>query len=362
MSFSQDTFIEMAKEQQHSEEFINICIAYANHLQSKNLPVIFTRAHLGMLLGINNISHIILNRNAYYKFYEIKKRNGKGFRQIVTPYSNLKFIQQYIQAEILAKIEVGTHANGFVKGKSIVSNATPHQRTEAILNLDLSRFFDSIRERRVYGIFRSLGYAKNLAVDLAKLCTVELPEAYLDTFAEKELHAYRRIVRPGDAVLPQGAPTSPTLSNLILRRLDRRLNGLAKKQAVNYTRYADDITFSGSLNNLPPIKLIRHIVKSEGLNINWDKVGIFRKGRRQVVTGLTISDGLHVPRSFKKEVKKHLHCCVKFGVEAHLHFLGISEKKFYKEWLLGKIYYIKAVEPAFAETLLKDFNTIAWPI
>lgn len=362
MSFSQDNFTRLALEQGHSQSYIDDCIAYAKNLEQKGLPVIFSTSHLSQILNVTDLGLIIRNRNAYYKFYQIKKNNGKGFRQIVSPYSNLKFIQNFINNEILSKVEVHNCANGFVSKKSILHNAIPHKNAKALLNIDLLKFFDSIPEKRVFGIFKSLGYAKNLSVDLAKLTTVTLPDDYLNSFSEKESKAYKRLIKDGESVLPQGAPTSPTLSNLVLYRTDKRLSALAKKLNVNYTRYADDITFSGDFENLPKLKLISHIIKDESFNINWDKVGIYKKGRKQLVTGLTISNDVHIHQTFKKVVKKHIYCCIKFGVEEHLKFLKLEKIGFYKEWLFGKINFIKSIEPKVGQELTNSFNRIIWPI
>lgn len=362
MTFSRDNYIAAAKAYGHSQEFIETTVAYAENLVSKNLPVIFSLEHMAMILNIDivELKRIIAKRENHYKYYQIKKRNGKGFRQIISPHNNLRVIQQFINIEIISKIPISKFATGFCKGKSILDNARPHQNKQAILNLDLLKFFDTITERRVYGIFKSLGYAKNLCVDIAKLTTVKLPVSYFLTFSEKELKSYNEIVPKGASVLPQGAPTSPALSNLILRRLDRRLSNLADKLNVSYSRYADDLTFSGEVNGLPKIKLIRHIVKDEGFCINWNKVGVYHKGRRQMVTGLTVSNNTHVHRNFKKDVKKHIYACLNFGVENHLKFLKIEDKHFYKEWLLGKIYFIRAIEPKQANDMLADFNKILW--
>lgn len=362
MSFSQDVFTKLALEQGHSQEYVDACVAYAKNLESRQLPVIFSTSHLSKILNVEDLELIIQNRNGYYKFYQIKKKNGKGFRQIVSPYSNLKAIQRFINDEILSKVEIHPCANGFVANRSILDNALPHKNAEAILNIDLLKFFDSISEKRVYGIFRSFGYAKNLSVDLAKLTTLALPEDYLNSFSDKELKAYKRLIKEDDCVLPQGAPTSPTLSNLVLYRTDKRLSALAKKINVTYSRYADDLTFSGAVKNLPKFKLISHIIKEEGFNINWDKVGIYKKGRKQLVTGLTISNDIHVHRNFKKDVKKHIYCCLKFGVEEHLKFLKIEHIGFYKEWLFGKINFIKSIESKVGQDLMSNFNKIIWPI
>lgn len=361
MSFSQDLFTRIALEAGHTEAFIDDCITYAKNLEAKGLPVIFSIFHLSQLLDVD-IRNLIDFRSFYYKFYRIKKKNGKGFRQIVVPYSNLKAVQRFINDEILNKIPSHNCAYGFKKNKSILHNATPHKNAKAILNIDLLKFFDSISERRVSGIFKAMGYSKNLSVVLAQLTTVVLPSDYLDTFSDKEIKGYKRLIIDGEPVLPQGAPTSPALSNLILYRVDKRLHALAIKRGVEYSRYADDITFSGDIEKLPKLTLIARILKDEGFNINWDKVGIYKKGRKQMVTGLTVSNDVHVHRTFKKEVKKHIFCCRKFGVAEHLKFLNIEKTGFYKEWLLGKINYIKSIEPQTGLLLTDSFNKIIWPI
>ncbi len=135
MSLSQDDFIKLAQELGHSQEFIDDTTKYAERLQRNNLPVIFSTFHLSLFLGIpyDYLLDIIVDRENFYKFYEIKKRNGKGLRQIVIPYSNLRSIQQFILHEILNKVPIHKNANGFAKGKSILTNAIPHKNQNAIL-------------------------------------------------------------------------------------------------------------------------------------------------------------------------------------------------------------------------------------
>jgi len=162
-------------------------------------------------------------------------------------------------------------------------------------------------------------------------------------------------------VLPQGASTSPVISNIILRKLDSRLSKMASSRGIQYSRYADDMTFSGERKNFPPITLLREVIREEGFLLHPQKIGFHKKGRRQLVTSLTVSNGVHVDRSFKKKVAKHIYCCITFGVENHLKYLGIPEQGFYREWLLGKIYYIYSIERETAHKLLKEFNKIDWP-
>ncbi|MDR6406120.1 MULTISPECIES: reverse transcriptase domain-containing protein [Chryseobacterium] len=364
MTFNQEEFTKVTRLRNHSDEFLDVTIQYANNLLAKKLPVIFSLKHFSILINMEfeELVRIIDTRNYLYKFYQIKKKNNKGFRQIVVPYSNIRYVQNYIKTEILDKVPVSEYATGFVKGKSIYNNAKVHVNQQEIMNVDLFKFFDSITEKRVYAVFRSLGYAKNLAWDFAKLTTVKLPEAYLNTFKYDELKLYSEIVNINECVLPQGAPTSPILSNLVTRRLDKRLSSLATKLGVNYSRYADDITFSGNYDQVPNFNLISKIIDDEGFRINWRKAKISKKGRLQLVTGLTVSNDIHIHRKFKKEVKKHIYGCLNFGVENHLNHIEKNDLGFYKEWLLGKIYFIYSIEPKYAKKLLEDYNKIIWLI
>lgn len=364
MTFNKDLFIKVSRLRNHSNEFIKETIDYADNLLDSNLPVIFSLKHFSLLVNVDydELVKIINLRSSLYKFYQIKKKNRKGFRQIVVPYNNLRYIQDYIKTEILDKIPINENATGFVKGKSIYDNAKKHANQQEILNIDLFNFFDSITEKRVYGIFKSLGYAKNLSLDFAKLTTVALPEEYLNSFNYDERKIYNKIVKQGECVLPQGAPTSPTLSNLITRRLDLRMSNLADKLNVNYSRYADDLTFSGNHNTVPSFTLLAKIINDEGFIINWNKAKISKKGRLQMVTGLTVSDDIHVHRKFKKEVKKHIYSCLNFGVANHLKYLQKDDMEYYKEWLLGKIYFINSIEPEYAKKLLEEYKKIIWLI
>ncbi|MBP8967414.1 MAG: RNA-directed DNA polymerase [Paludibacteraceae bacterium] len=362
MDFPRNLYIETANNEGHSPEFLTSTLGYIDNLTSKNLPVIFSLKHFSLLIGmeLSDVIKIIHNRNYYYSFYLIKKKKG-GYRRIVAPFKKLKLMQSWIKENILDKLEVSQHATGFIKGRSILNNAKSHENNDVILNLDLSNFFETIVERRVYGIFSSLGYSKNLAVEFAKICTAQMPKEKYDEIDPEKQEYFNKLYRLKESVLVQGAPTSPTLSNLICRRLDLRLSMLANKLGLIYSRYADDITFSGKASNLPSIELLKKIIEDENFEINWEKVGKYKKGQRQMVTGLLIDGKVRVPKSFKKEIYRHLHFCSKYG--AFSHFQRICPDKAYrKEWLLGKIYFVYAIEPEEAKKMLKIANAINWEI
>jgi len=362
MNFPRNLYIELAKEENRSPDFIKNTLDYIDNLNSKDLPVIFSLMHFAKLLNIDflELQSIINNRHNHYSYYLIRKRQG-GYRRIIAPHSNIKKIQNWIKINILDKVEVHPVATGFVKGKSILDNAKFHKDENVILNIDLENFFETITEKRVYGIFKSLGYCKNLSVEFARICTAKITTFRFDELNEVEQGYFKEMLNLRQSVLVQGAPTSPLLSNLICRRLDKRLSSLAIKLDVNYSRYADDMTFSGEQEKLPNINLLKKIIIDEDFKINWQKVGKYKKGQKQIVTGLLIDEKIRVPKKFKKEIYRHLHFCEKFG--AYSHFQRISPNKGYrKEWLLGKIMFVNSIEPEEAKKMFKIVKQINWEI
>lgn len=360
MNFPRNTFLELAKEANKSDAFIEKTLNYADKLLQQGLPVIFSLNHFAQILGIDRIeiSTIIENRGFHYSYYVIKKKSG-GYRRIITPHKNIRYLQDWIKINILDKINVHHACTGFVKNKSILDNAKPHINAEAILNIDLKNFFETINEKRVYGIFRHLGYHTNLAVEFARICTVSMPEGKFEKLEDNLREHFEDYYYMPEAVLVQGAPTSPTLSNIACLCLDNRLLKLANKLGVNYSRYADDITFSGTWESLPSFNLLKKIIEDEDFIINWNKKGIYKRGQRQLVTGLLINDKARIPKKYKKDIFRHLFFCEKYGPTAH--FNRISPNKSYsKEWLMGKILYVNSIEPDVAKSMYKKYNMINW--
>jgi retron-type reverse transcriptase len=362
MNFPRNLFIENAKREGHSDTYLKETLDYIDVLKEKNLPVVFSLMHLSILLGLNfeELKNTIHTRSFHYSYYLIRKRRG-GYRRIIAPHQPIKFLQNWIKINILDNINPSHYATGFIKNKSILTNAKLHEDSQVVFNLDLVNFFESITERRIYGIFKSLGYCKNLAVEFAKICTVQISCEIFENLSELESEYFSELLLIKEPVLAQGASTSPGLSNIVCQRLDKRLSGLANKLGVNYSRYADDITFSGDNESLPNIGVIRKIISEEGFNINWDKVGKYKKGQKQVVTGLLVDGHVRVPKKFKKEIYRHLHFCEKYGALSH--FQRISPDKGYrKEWLLGKILFVNSIEPDEAKKMYEIAKKVQWEI
>lgn len=314
-------------------------IRYVESLEIKNLPVIFNKYHLSNIAGIK---YTILNRlienpeNNYTVFY-ISKKSG-GYRKIEAPSVNLLFIQNYIKEEILSKVMVHDNCYGFIPNKSIIENATVHLNQEMILNVDLKNFFPTIKSNRIFYIFRKLcGYNEAVSTILTKIVTYK-------------------------GRLPQGAPTSPMISNIISYKLDIRLDGYAKSCGIKYTRYADDITFSGSelIINNHFFQLISKIILECGFYINYKKVRYCSCRSKQEVTGLIlVQNEVHVPKKYIKKIRQELYYINKYGLNNHLLKSNVKNS-FYKEHLLGKILYVNYIQPRHGKRLLEEFNNIDW--
>ncbi len=226
-----------------------------------------------------------VSRITHYRRFALPKKTG-GERIISAPMPRLKRAQYWVLDKLLAHAPIHPAAHGFLRGRSIVSNATPHVGQAVVINLDLKDFFPSIGMPRIRGVFTQLGYSKQVATTLALLCTEAATE-------EVSVDGETFHVAHGPRVLPQGAPSSPALTNLLCRRLDARLQGAAAKLGFAYTRYADDLTFSGGE---PTRKLagkllwrVKQIVIDEGFTPHPDKQHVMRDSQRQSVTGLVVN-------------------------------------------------------------------------
>lgn len=244
------------------------------------------------------------------------EREGKPPRIIAEPAPVLKFVQRRILRRVLEQVRVHEAAHGFVRGRSVFSNATPHTGREVVVTMDLRDFFPSITFRRVAGLFCALGLTRENALMLGGLC------------------CYR-------GSLPQGAPTSPMVSNLICWRLDSRLSGLVAKHGGHYTRYADDLTFSGDAALLSVLPLVRRIIREEGFAWAPEKFRIQRRGSRQMVTGLVVNDVVSVPR----RVRRYLRAMV------HRQALSGGGDEGMRRFLLGHINFMRPAHPDLASRL-----------
>lgn len=256
------------------------------------------------------------------------------------PHKQLAAAQQSIFDQILAKLPAHDSAHGFVKGRSIVTNARPHVGAAVVINCDLTGFFPSVTVHRVIGLFKHIGYSPAVATILALLVT--------DCPRRKVLYKNKPwYVATGPRGLPQGACTSPTLSNLIARRLDSRLSGIARKLGMTYTRYADDLTFS---SQTPSDRIgylvarIRHISDDEGFAVNEKKTRVLKQAARQSVTGVVVNVQPASSRATRRRLRAILHNAAKTGIDSQ----NRARKKGFAAWLGGMISFVGMVNPKHA--------------
>lgn len=360
MKFSIDTFIDEARKAQKSETYIERYTLYARRLLEQGLPVIFDVGHLAHYMELSQERLLEISNRKEYFYYLISKRNG-GKRRIIVPNDELKNVQRWINKQILQSITPLKCVTGFAKDKSIVDNARIHENKNYILNFDIKDFFESITEDRVERLFLKMGYERELASLLTKLCTTTINSNYIKwKFGERVYSYFEQLAQKDKAFLVQGAPTSPAIANLICYRMDKKLMKYAERHGINYSRYADDITFSSDdMASLPKVSFIRKLMAEEHFMLNEEKTKLLKDGMRQEVTGLLINGKVRVPRIYKKDIYRHLHFCLKYGGMSHFNHIK-SSYNMSRDWLLGRIFYVNAVEPKEAKKMLYLFNQVDW--
>jgi hypothetical protein len=295
-----------------------------------------------------------------YRYRWIPKREGLP-RLLEIPKARLKQMQRRILEEILRQVPVHVAAHGFCRGRSIVTNAAIHCGHATVLRFDLVDFFPSITSARVFQIFRTLGYPPTVARLLMGICTTQLPADVWDARPGAkpgaDFSARQRLITRH---LPQGSPTSPSLANLAACRLDRRLTGLAKAAGAVYTRYADDLVFSGGPELVRTARrfeiLVAVIAYEEGFAINHRKTRIMRSGVRQKVTGLVVNARPNVTREEFDRLKAILTNCVRTS-PATQNRNGVSD---FRAHLAGSVAHVTAVNPLRGTKLWKIFREIVW--
>lgn len=330
----------------------------ADVLGQNNLPVIDSVDDLVSFLNLRSARDLDLLRRpdgrrtgapttswSPYIEFSIPKAGG-GTRTIAAPTGFLKHVQRRILREILEKIPVHEAAHGFVKGRSIVTNAEPHQEAAVVIKMDLRDFFPTIHFRRIAGMFQEFGYSWQVAQTLASLVT------WRKRFSDD------RVAWPG--ILPQGAPTSPAIANVLCWRMDARLTGLASKVGARYTRYADDLTFSFEKNpeddgvNVGRFMWwVDQICQQEGFRENTSKRRVLRRGNQQRVTGVIVNSGLFVPRKARRRFRAILENCRRNGVDAEA-----RGHKNFRGYLRGFAAYVNMVQPQLGAKLVAEVEDL----
>ena len=332
----------------------------AAQLGRNGLPILHQPADLAALLEITvpQLAWLCYHREAapidHYSRFTIPKRSG-GLRAISAPRPYLKAAQTRILRAILELVPLHEAAMAFRSARNIGDNAALHSHPESggpavVLRVDLQDFFPSITFKRIAGVFSQLGYNGGVATLLALICT-EAPRV------AATLDGNTSHVALGARFVPQGAPSSPALTNILCRRLDSRLNGMARAYGFRYTRYADDLVFSCGESGADTIRLqkgVMQILDDENLTVNPDKIAIGRRGHRQSVTGLVVN-GTRGPRPSRRDLRRFravMHDIKTHGADAVSEKMGQSALC----WAHGYLAFVHMCAPEIASQLREKYG------
>lgn len=263
----------------------------------------------------------------HYHPVKIPKGNGE-YRQLTVPDEFLKAIQRRINEKLLCFELISPYATAYRVGGSTIANASPHVSQKVLLKLDIRHFFDNL----IYPVIKDAAFPKERYSEanrilLTILCTYQ-------------------------GYLPQGAPTSPTISNIVMRQFDDTVGTWCEKRGIHYSRYCDDMTFSGDFDPKPVKSMVAGELRKLGLFLNSKKTVVARKGQKQTVTGIVVNEKTNIPTGYKRKLRQELHFCMKYGTQSHLKKLNpdVDEGAFLSG-VLGRINYVLSVEPDNSEML-----------
>ncbi|MBK5719732.1 retron St85 family RNA-directed DNA polymerase [Dysgonomonas sp. Marseille-P4677] len=274
-----------------------------------------------LIVEKKTLIEILKDTSDHYTHFKLGKRSG-GYRTISAPNKTLLNIQRVIYKRILLSVNLNPASMGFRQNISVAHNAKAHLGNKQILKVDIVDFFGSIKKQRIIETFGKIGYPSNISEVLAELCTLE-------------------------GKLPQGAATSPTLSNIVAHEMDVKLVSIAQKNNLTYTRYADDLTFSGENIFFELIfSEINNIVREGKFIIQRKKTRFLTEKRRKIVTGISVSSGkkLMIPKAKKREIRKNVHYILTKGLAEHQRFIGSTDPSYMKR-LMGYLNFWLMVEP-----------------
>ncbi len=300
------------------------------------------------------------SRLQHYHYRWVPKRSG-GVRLIEIPKERLRRIQQKILRRILDLVPVHAAAHGFRRAHSCVTHAALHAGQRVVIRMDLKDFFPSIEHARIHALFEKLGFPHNVAGKLARICVNRTPSrAFADRLTGGSLPWIERQALKAPH-LPQGSSCSPALANLCAYRLDIRLEALAKSMSATYSRYADDLAFSGG-SELERAADRFHIqvaaiALEEGFRVNTRKTRVMREGTRQQVTGVVVNRHPNIARKEFDLLKAILTNCVRHGPASQ----NQDDRTNYREFLAGRISFVRMVNPLRAYRLQQLFLKIVWP-
>lgn len=357
-------------------------LGVARTLDANQVPTVFSLMHLASLSRTrwSHLRAVVQRRGEFYRTFTIGKRSG-GRRLICAPFPNLRRVQAWIHKNILlspgALALLHPAATAYKPEASIRKNAQVHAGAAWMVKLDIKDFFESISERQVFYVFRQLAYPALLSFELARLCTRRIPPRrdgfprarerlarWINWDEERQAGPHGFEAHVGH--LPQGAPTSAMLANLVARALDAQIQAVATRYGATYTRYADDMVLTLTEASEETCALVfREVadaIRRHGFRVNRSKSRAVGPGGRKVVTGLVVNDiKPRLPKSVKGEVELAIYHIRKHGLLSHMERRKSKHPLGYLNHLVGKILYCRSIEPAFGDTAMAGLREALAP-
>ncbi|EGQ9186045.1 RNA-directed DNA polymerase [Vibrio parahaemolyticus] len=356
----------------HSAKHLYSLMSKAHKLECYDIPYVHSIYHLAMLsrLPVHLLHSFTDRKSIHYTSYSIPKRSG-GCRFLHAPSDELKSAQRWINDKILSQLPVHSSCYSYHSKGSILECAQKHCSSKWLIKLDIENFFDEISEVDVYKVFRTIGYKPMVAFILARICTYE-PYTVRNNkhswvqynknsddlpYGKKHIKLFGRV--------PQGAPTSPMLSNLVLYKLDEKLSHFAQSRGGIYSRYADDLFISFGSDDFDRTKASQVIgsclssVRSYGYKLNRTKIKVVPPGSNKVVLGLNVNgDEVRLTKTYKKKIESHIYGIKKFGIDKHALHRGFDSVFSMIDHIIGLINHAKRVEPEFGADKHVEFQRI----
>lgn len=300
------------------------------HYKKHSTPFINDTYQLANELRIFHKDVFKLSKNArkHYNLIMLRKKNG-GLRYIHSPDTSLKNAQRRILKSILSNIKISPYATAYVTGKNLKDNATPHINHKYLLKMDITDFFGSITYLQVISsAFNANRFPVQIGAILTSLCCL-------------------------DDVLPQGAPTSPALSNIVMKKFDDIIGDWCKKRNISYSRYCDDLTFSADIPLYNVYVKVKDMLEKRGFEVNEEKTKFITNSANQRVTGLTVNEKVSIPHDYKKELRQEVYYAIKYGLADSIikgnktRYInhGAPNVHSYFSHLKGKMFYVLQIEP-----------------
>lgn len=358
-------------QENYNEEYLSQLVDTGRRIEAGNtFPVLYTLGHFAKSIEVSYQflrSIVLRNEPDSYKSFRVKKRSG-GFRLISVPKPTLMVSQAWINQHILSVAKPHRCATGFVPGmrNPLKENASRHCGATWLLQMDLSDFFNNISEAQVYGVFRSFGYPPLLSFEMARICTRYTKyRKGRKWYVKGSGYGISGYFNNYIGCLPQGAPTSPALSNLVCIEMDEKLDHLTTSMNGTYTRYADDLCFSFVESTRTKMyefkRSVNKIIWESSFNENKKKSRITPPGGRKLITGLVIDSGEPtIPKELRDQIRRHLYYADESGISEHCRTVGFRSIIGFHNHLNGLIGYVESINEAQGAKFRESFNDLPW--